>query len=103
MSYDRYSKVRRDGKIGIIPNVVIPNSESDYYEIYKRGETRLDNVSYQYYGDANYDWLIMLANPQYGSMEFSIPDGSEIRIPYPLSNAIQFYNNAIDNYNRLYK
>jgi hypothetical protein len=45
----------------------------------------------------------MLANPEYGSMEFNIPDGAQIRIPYPLQGVIQYYNNAIDNYNRLYK
>ena len=103
MSYDRYSKVRKDGKIGILPNIEIPKSGSDYYEVYSRRDSRLDNISYKYYEDPNYDWLIMLANPEYGSLEFNIPDGSQIRIPYPLTNAIQYYNNAIDNYNRLYK
>ena len=103
MSYDRYSKLRKDGKVGIIPNVVIPKTTSDYYEVYERGKSRLDNISYKYYQDSNYDWLIMLANPEYGSMEFDIPDGSQIRVPYPLSDAIQYYNKAIDNYNRLYK
>lgn len=103
MSYDRYSKLRRDGKIGIVPNVTIPVSDSDYYEQYIHGQSRLDNISYKYYGDTNYDWLIMLANPEYDSLEFNIPDGAQIRIPYPLSDAIQHYNTAIDNYNRLYK
>jgi len=103
MSYDRYSKVRLNGKIGIVPHVEIPKVDSDYYEVYERGKTRLDNLSYKYYKDTNYDWLIMLANPEYGSMEFDIPDGAQIRIPYPLQGVIQYYNNAIDNYNRLYK
>ena len=103
MSYDRYSKFRRNGKIGIVPRIEIPVSESDYYEVYTRGMSRLDNISYKYYGDPNYDWLIMLANPEYGSMEYNIPNGSEIRIPYPLMNAIQIYNASVDNYNRLYK
>ncbi len=103
MSFDRYSKVRRDGKIGIVPHIDIPVSDGDYYEVYRRGFTRLDVLSFNYYGDANYDWLIMLANPEYGSMEFGITDGAQIRIPYPLSNALQYYNNAIDNYNMLYK
>ena len=103
MSYDRYSKVRLNGKIGIVPHVEIPKIDSDYYEVYERGKTRLDNLSYKYYKDTNYDWLIMLANPEYGSMEFNIPYGSQIRNPYPLQGVIQYYNNAIDNYNRLYK
>ena len=103
MSYDRYSKVRRDGRIGIVPHVEIPKNDSDYYDTYERGKTRLDDLSYKYYQDTNYDWLIMLANPEYGSLEFKIPDGTQLRIPYPLATAIQQYNSAIDNYNRLYK
>ena len=103
MSYVRYSKVRLNGKIGIVPHIEIPKSDSDYYETYERGKTRLDNLSYKYYKDTNYDWLIMLANPEYGSMEFDIPDGSQIRVPYPLQSVLQYYNSAIDNYNRLYK
>ena len=103
MSYDRYSKVRRDGRIGIVPHVEIQKNDSDYYDVYERGKTRLDDLSYKYYQDTNYDWLIMLANPEYGSMEFNIPNGAQIRIPYPLTTAIQQYNSAIDNYNRLYK
>lgn len=103
MSYDRYSKFRKNGMIGFVPFVEIPKLESDYYEVYEQGKTRLDNLSYKYYNDANYDWLILAANPQYGSMEFNIPDGTTLRIPYPLTTAINNYNNAIDNYNRLYK
>ena len=103
MSFDRYSKVRRNGQIGIVPHVNIPKSSSDYYEMYERGTSRLDNISYKYYQDSNYDWLIMLANPEYGSLEYNIPDRAQLRIPFPLSNTIQYYNTAIDNYNRLYK
>ena len=103
MSYDRYSKVRRDGRIGIVPHVEIPKNDSDYYDTYERGKTHLNDLSYKYYQDSNYDWLIMLANPEYGSLEFKIPDGAQIRIPYPLATAIQQYNSAIDNYNKLYK
>jgi hypothetical protein len=45
----------------------------------------------------------MLANPQYGGLEFDIPDETTIRIPFPLINAIQDYQQAVDNYNVLYK
>ena len=103
MSFDRYAKVRMNGTIGIVPSITIPKSGSDYYETFERGKMMLNDMSYRYYGNPNYDWLIMLANPEYGSMEFNIPEGAELRIPYPLQNAIQYYNSAIDNYNRLYK
>ena len=64
----------------------------------KKGSMRMDTLSYKYYNDANYGWLIMMANPSYGSLEYSIPDGVVLRIPYPLNTAINRYENAINNY-----
>lgn len=102
MSYDRYDKFRNNGLISLVPFVKIPKKNTDYYEIYHKGITRLDILSFNYYGDANYDWLIMQANPQYGSMEFDIPDKAEIRIPFPLNTTIEQYKANIDSYIALY-
>ena len=103
MSYDRYSSFRKGGTIEIVPFVEVPKNGSDMYEIYKKGETRLDKVSYEYYGSPDYAWLILQANPQYGSMEYSIPDLTELRIPFPLDAAIDGYNKSIEEYNKMYK
>jgi hypothetical protein len=103
MSYDRYTQFRKGNEICLVPFGEIPKHSSDKYEIYERGVTRLDLLSYDYYGSPDYAWLILQANPKYGSMEFSIPDGSELRIPYPLSQALGAYQKSIDNYNNLYK
>jgi len=102
-SYDRYSQFRQDGSISIVPFGAIPPKDTDFFEVYSKGETRLDILSYQYYNDSNYGWLIMQANPQYGSIEFEIPDGAKLRIPYPLSQSIQDYRASIEEYKRLYK
>ena len=59
---------------------------------------RLDQLSYQYYNDADYAWLILQANPQYGSLEYHIPDNVELRIPYPLNDAILRYESSISLY-----
>ena len=101
-TYDRYSKFRVNGTFKKIPFIKIPVKNTDYYEIYEIGKTRLDLLSYKYYGNPNYDWLIMQANPNYGSMEFSIPDKSQIRIPYPLNITIDNFNSQIDKYVELY-
>ena len=101
-SYDRYSKFRKNGTILHVPFIPIPVRSTDYYTYYEVGKTRLDLVSYQYYGDANYDWLILQANPEYGSYEYKIPSGSKLRIPYPLDAAISDYNKGIENYKELY-
>lgn len=102
MSYDRYKKFRHDGKIGVIPMVKLPVKSTDYYIEYELGVTRLDRVSYQYYNDPNYDWLILLANPEVSGLEYEIPDGTVLRIPYPLKLTLEQYQDKIDRYEKLY-
>lgn len=102
MSYDRYKKFRFNGTVSLAHSVAIPVKDSDIVIEYKKGFTRLDNVSNEYYGDPNYDWLIMMANPEYGSMEFSIPNHALIRIPLPLTQTLQDYEENLDKYYTLY-
>lgn len=101
MAFDRYSQVRNGNEIGLVPFVEIPVKSTDRHETYRKGLTRLDQLSYQYYDSSDYAWLIMQANPQYGSMEFAIPDGSELRIPYPLNSTLDDYQKGIETYKKL--
>lgn len=103
MAYDRYSLFRKNGQIEQVPSCKIPKKGTDFFELYRRGETRLDIISYNYYGDARYAWLIMMANPEYGSLEYAIPDGVTLRIPYPLAQTLSDYESAVESYNTLYK
>lgn len=96
--FDRYEQFRKDGKIDIVPFGEIPVKDSDFYEVYEKGKTRLDQVSYKYYNSSDYAWLIMQANPEYGSIEYRIPDGVTLRIPFPLGTSIQDYQDSIDAY-----
>ena len=102
MAYNRYKSFIVDGAFKKIPFIEIPNSQNDFYVFYEVGKTRLDLLSYQYYGDPNYGWLILQANPHVSSLEFRIPDKERLRIPYPLENALQGYENNIKKYNNLY-
>lgn len=102
MSFDRYSHFRDGDGFKMVPFGEIPKKNTDRYEVYRRGKTRLDQVSYDYYGNSDYAWLILQANPQYGSLEFAIPDGVELRIPYPLNVSLDAYQKSIENYNKLY-
>lgn len=95
--YDRYKSLRSDGKSTLFPDIKIEELSSDIYIRYNKNTMRFDNLSYKYYGDSNYAWLILMANPQYGSMEYSIEDGVSLRIPYPLQTAINRYESAIQN------
>jgi len=100
-TYNRYESFKTDAGIKPVPFIKIPVKSSDFYEVYHRNKTRLDILSYNYYGDANYAWLILQANPEYGSMEYSIPDGVTLRIPFPLGQTIEEYRQGIIDYNTL--
>ena len=90
--YDRYKYLRNnDGTVVKVPFVPVPESGSDIYVIFNKRTMRMDNLSYKYYGDANYGWLILQANPGYGGYEYAFEDGIRLRIPYPLDVAIRGY------------
>lgn len=97
-SVNRYTMLGSGFENTTIPFGEIPVSDSDFYEEYRKGITRLDRVSFKYYGNANYGWLILQANPQFGSIEFKIPDKSLLRIPSPLKNALNSYQESIKKY-----
>ena len=100
--FDRYKNFRVDGNIKPLPGITIPQSSSDVYALYKKGQTRLDKISNTYYNNPYNGWLIMLANPQFGGLEFNIPDMTSLRVPYPFPDALQRYINEVNNYKILY-
>lgn len=102
-TFDRYAQFRKNGIIEMVPFGAIPEKKTDIKVIFRKGEMRLDQLSYQYYSNPDYGWLIMQANPQYGSLEFNIPDGVELRIPFPLEVSINDYQKSIEEYNKYYK
>lgn len=96
--YNRYEQFTADGKSLKVPFAKIKVSNSDLVITYEKNRMRLDMLSYKYYADPNYAWLIMQANPFYGSMEFQIPDKVQIRIPYPLEDALKRYETSLQEY-----
>lgn len=99
--YDRYENFKKNNQVKVMPFIDIPRNPTDL-SIEYNGKLRLDIISQRYYGTPYYGWLIMQANPQYGGLEFDIPDGSIIRIPFPLTVALQQYQQNIDTYIKLY-
>lgn len=95
--YDRYKNFRIDGQIMKVPFTKIDYASTDLFLIFDKSKMRMDTLSYKYYGDANYGWLLMMANPQFGSMEFDIPDKVSFRIPYPLQSALNRYEEEVKN------
>jgi len=101
-AFDRYSQFKNGDKIDIVSFGELPEKDTDKFITYEKGKTRLDLVSYQYYGSSSYAWLIMQANAKYGSLEFRIPDGVELRIPYPLNVSLSDYQKSIDKNKKYY-
>ena len=102
-TFNRYTPFNSNGKIGIVPYIKIRKKNSDKYIKFDKKTMRLDKISYDYYKNPDYAWLIMQANPEYGSIENFIPDGVVLRIPYPLEETINIYLTDITNYNEMYK
>ena len=100
--YDRYQFFENDGNFQIVPGIEIPIKGTDKYIQYKKGKDRLDKISQEYYGSPMFGWLILLANPSVGSIEFEIPDNSYIRVPFPLLSSLQDYKNSVELYNLYY-
>lgn len=97
--YDRYKFFRKDGFVeSTVPFISIPVSSSDIYISFNSFTMRMDTLSYKYYGDANYGWLILNANPSVSPYEYQIMEGTKIRIPYPLDSALTRYETGVKNY-----
>lgn len=99
---DRYNRFKSDNDYKPVPGITISEKSTDKIITYKLGSTRFDNLSNTYYDTPYYGWLIMLANPQYGGLEFEIPDNSLIRIPFPFTASVNDYLAGIEKYKRLY-
>ena len=100
--FNRYQYYITDGEFRIVPGIEVPIKGTDKYLQFKKGKDRLDKLSQEYYNSPLYGWLIMLANPLAGSLEFEIPNNFFIRIPYPLVNSLQDYTTAVELYNLYY-
>ena len=100
--YDRYGNFRVNAGMKPIPGLGIPSASSEKNMVYKQGLTRLDKLSDMYYNNPYSGWLIMLANPEYGGLEFNIPDMTLIRIPFPFDSAVARYITQVTNHKALY-
>jgi hypothetical protein len=95
MSINRYFNLNRpNGTQQDSPKIVISNRDTDKYVTYDSKRTRLDRIANDVYNDSTYNWLILLGNPEY-FLEFDIPTGTVIRVPFPLKDALQEYQQKI--------
>ena len=96
--YNRYKEFTINGKSYTVPYLGLPSKPGDKKIIYKLGKSRLDKISQTYYDSPYFGWLIMEANPGIGSLEWDIPDGRILTVPFPLVSSLQDYKQRIDNH-----
>jgi len=100
--FDRYGSFLVNAGMKPIPGLILPTLSTDKNMVYKQGLSRLDKMSQMYYNNPYSGWLIMLANPQFGGLEFNITDMTLIRIPFPFESAMSRYITAVANHKALY-
>lgn len=99
-NFDRYSQLKKsDGTTEMMPFVKLPVNSSDKYIYWNSEYDRLDKISLKYYENPLYDFFILYANPEYIS-EFDIPDGTLIRIPFPLLKVKADYESILSTFNK---
>lgn len=82
MAVDFYKYLITQTSMANMPAITIQPRESDKRVIYDKKRTRLDRIAGDIYQEEEYWRLIMWGNPDY-DIEFDIPDGTVIRIPFP--------------------
>lgn len=96
--YNRYSDFLINGQQTVVPYVKLPSKSTDKTYFYKAGVSRMDKISQEFYNSPFFGWLIMQSNPDYSGLEWNIPDGALLTIPFPLIPSLQDYKGALDNY-----
>jgi hypothetical protein len=96
--FNRYINFLINGEQTVVPFVKIPGKSSDKKYFYKTGVSRLDKISQDFYDSPFFGWLILQANPEFGGLEWNIPDGALLTIPFPLVASVQDYEAALNNY-----
>ena len=96
--FNRYYNFVINGEQTVVPFVKLPGKPSDRKYFYKKNVSRLDKISQDFYGSPYFGWLILIANPEFGGLEWNIPDGALLVIPYPLTASVQDYESNLKNY-----
>jgi hypothetical protein len=99
--FDRYEAFRANGEVKPMPGIYLTPKQGDKQIVYHLGVTRLDKVSQTYYNNPFHGWLILAANPQYGGLEFNIPDGTVLTVPFPFDRSLEAYQNEVTKHIQL--
>lgn len=99
--FNRYGIFTVDGNVKPVPFIKLEEKSTDIITTTKEN-TRFDILSQKYYGNGKHGFLILQANPQFGGLEFDIPKGTSIRIPFPFRQTLQEFQGKITRHIELY-
>ena len=90
MAYNFYKFLLSVGESDLdnMPPIQIDERETDKRIAYNKNLTRIYRISGNVYGDETLGRIIMWANPEY-DYEFSIPNGTILRVPFPKNAVLQ--------------
>ena len=74
----------------------IPRRFSDTY-IFTTDTDRYDILALQYYGDSDLWWIISIANETLTKNGLFIPEGTQLRIPFMISDILSSYKVYLPN------
>lgn len=92
--FDRYGIFKVNGEVKPVPFIKLDEKPTDIYITVKEN-TRFDILSQMYYMNGKHGFLILMANPSFGGLEFDIPLGTRIRVPFPFKRTLQEYQDKI--------
>ena len=99
--FDRYGIFKVDGEVKPVPFIKLSEKATDI-TIQVKENTRFDILSQRYYANGKHGYLILQANPSFGGLEFDIPVGTNIRVPYPFKKTLQEFQEKITKHIELY-
>jgi hypothetical protein len=99
--FDRYGIFKVDGESKTVPFIKLDEKPTDII-IQVKENTRFDILSQKYYANGKHGYLILQANPSFGGLEFDIPVGTNIRIPFPFKKTLQEFQGKIIEHINLY-
>ncbi len=99
--FDRYGIFRVNGEVKPVPFISLDEKATDII-IQIKENTRFDILSQKYYGNGKHGYLILTANPSFGGLEFDIPVGTNIRVPFPFKRTLQEYQEKIREHVKYY-
>jgi len=99
--FDRYGIFKVDGQVKPVPFIKLDDKSTDIY-ITTKSTTRFDVLSQTYYNNGKHGFLISQANPSFGGLEFDIPVGTRLKIPFPFNKTLQEFQEKIRTHIKLY-